>query len=253
MPPKANQDTAIYVPEINPGEITINVLGMSPIIMNRLSEKAKRELLMPKGRKTAADKAQNLKHDPIAEFKASPYVLPAGSPAYLGVMSSAFKKAMMTAALDLPGTNKRQIGRLLYVAGEFTAIYGVPKLLTSVTRSADMNRTPDIRTRAIVPQWAARVTVHFITSTLNPQSITNLMTAAGMTSGVGDWRPEKGSGSYGTFTVVPEGFDAFDEIVANGGYDAQYEAMQAPEYYNDETAELLEWYAEEIVKRGKAA
>src|SRR5690606_32985291 len=104
----------------------------------------------PKGRKTAAEKASSLKHDPLQEFADSPYIdEDESAPTYLQHLSSAFKNALKGAALDLPGANKSQIGRLTWVNGERVGIYGVPQIFCSVTRSADMNRTPDVRTRAI--------------------------------------------------------------------------------------------------------
>src|SRR3990172_776783 len=135
-------EVTIYVPEIHRKHILVSILGTSPYIANRMAEKARHELLNPRGRMNAAEKQTNLKHDPVAEFRASPYTLmDEAAPTLLAGMSSAFKGAMSTAALDLPGTKKAQIGRLVYVEGDYTPIYGVPRLFMSVTRSADMNRT----------------------------------------------------------------------------------------------------------------
>lgn len=241
----------VQVPEVASQQITFRVVGDSPIILNRLSEKAKRELLMPKGRKTAADKAQNLKHDPLVEFHASPHVLPDSYPAHLGILSGAFKKAMMTAALDIPGVKKAQIGRILYVIGEYTPIFGVPYLLMSATRSADMNRTPDIRTRVIIPDWAAEVSINFVTTAITAQSVCNLLSGAGVTAGVGDWRPEKGAGAFGTFHVTGDDRTDYDAIVNDGGREAQAAAMATPSFYNTETEELFTWYIEERERRGR--
>src|SRR6185436_12971031 len=144
----------------------------SPIILNRMSEKAKHELLMPKGRKTAAEKATSLKHKPVDEFRASAYTLKdASRPTFLAILSTAFKGALRTAALDMPGAKKAQIGRLTYIAGEFVGVYGVPKLFMSIVRSADMNKTPDVRTRAIVPQWACRVSITYVQPLIRAQAV----------------------------------------------------------------------------------
>jgi len=67
------QEQAIEVVKIDYRTIDVCILGKSPIILNRMSEKAKRELLMPKGRKSAADKASTLKHNPLEEYRNSPY------------------------------------------------------------------------------------------------------------------------------------------------------------------------------------
>jgi hypothetical protein len=54
-------------------------------------------------------------------------------------------------------------------------VYGVPKVFCAITRSADMNRTPDVRTRAILPEWACRFTVRFEKPILRDQTIADLL------------------------------------------------------------------------------
>lgn len=254
MPAKAAEsELRISINPVHTREIRVALIGTSPIILNRLSEKARHELLLPRGRKDAARRQSELKHDPIEEFRAAPYCLASDeSPSLLAVMSSAIKGAMMTAALDLPGAKKAQIGRLVYVQGDFTPIFGLPKLFMSITRSADMNRTPDVRTRAIVPAWAALATVRFVTPILDESSVLNLISAGGVTAGIGDWRPEKGKGSYGQFRVTTPDDPEFTRIAVDGRA-AQNEAMDAPEAYDQETEDLLGWFTGEVVVRGKKA
>lgn len=241
----------IQIIAINTGTITVAVVGSTPLILNRLSEKAKHELLMPAPKKTAADKASNLKHDPMAEFRASPVTLTdEDAPTLLALPSTAFKGAMRTAALDLPGTKKAQIGRLTYIPGEYVSIYGVPQVFTTTVRSADMNRTPDVRTRCIVPKWAAMLRITFVKPIMREQSIANLIAAAGVTVGVGDFRPEKGAGNYGQFEVVGADDKRLTEILRTGGRKAQIKAMESPEAYNQETEELLAWFDVEVRRRG---
>jgi hypothetical protein len=239
----------ISIMEVQRGEMEFCILGTSPLICNRMAQKAWFELLAPKGRKTAVEKASSLKHDPIQEFRDSPYVLPQG-PTLIGLMASGFKKAMGTAALRTPGVKKTEIGQLVYVPGEFVNVYGIPKVFMAITRSADMNKTPDVRTRAIVPEWACKLSVSFVKPTLREQSIANLLASAGFMSGVGDWRQEKGSGSFGSFKLVSENDPDFQRIIKTQGRDAQQAAMDNPEPYNDETSEMLAWFDVEIKRRG---
>lgn len=239
----------ITILEVTKGQMEFCILGTTPLILNRMSEKAKHELLLPKGKKTAADKASSLKHDPLSEFRDSPYKMQDG-PTFLGLLPTAFKKAMMTAALDMPGAKKTQIGRLIYVHGLMLPIYGIPKLFMSVTRSADMNKTPDVRTRAIVPEWACKLVVEFPVPILRQQSIANLLAAAGFTSGVGDWRQEKGSGNYGSFKLVSADDSDFVRITTQHTRAAQMEAMEDPEPFDIETEDLMSWYDVETKRRG---
>lgn len=251
-PKKAAEGSGeIIIKDIKRSSMTVKIIGTSPIILNRMSQKAWFELLAPK-KKTAADRANNLKHDPLREFRDSPYMIedPKASTA-IGVMASGFKKAMATAAMRIGGAKKTEISQLVYVPGELINVYGLPRVFMAVTRSADMNRTPDIRTRCIVPEWAIELPVTWVDGTLNTSSILNLLNSAGFVCGVGDWRQEKGSGSFGSFTLVTEDNEAeFNRIKAEGGRKAQLEALANPVAYNNETAGMLEWFANEIKARG---
>lgn len=246
----AKKDSQIEVVKFNTGRVNYCVLGRTPLILNRMSEKAKHELLMPKGRKSAAERASSLKHNPRQEFRDSPYIDPDESAeTYLVHLATSFKAAMRGAGVDVPGATKAQIGRLLWVEGERISIFGIPRMFMSVTRSADTNKTPDIRTRAIVPHWAAVISVRFMKPVINETTVTNLLAAAGLTQGIGDWRPEKGSGNYGQFEIVNEDDEAFRQILSYGR-DVQKEAMETPVCYDKETEDLLAWFDDEAGRRG---
>jgi hypothetical protein len=234
------------------GTIDVVIIGTSPLIYNRMSEKARRELLLPKGRKTTIEKATTLKHDPMTEYRESVYrFLTAGQPTLLYHMASAFKGAMATAALDIPGAKKAQIGRLVWIEGDHIPILGTPQLFMSIVRSADMNRTPDVRTRAILPTWGCLLSVSFVKGLINANSIVNLLSAGGMTVGVGDYRPEKGKGNYGQFELTGTD-DPRWVALQSQGYAAQAAALENPATYDQETQTLLSWYGDEVDVRQKS-
>lgn len=244
-------EATIDIMEVTHGVMHLCVLGTSPLVYNRMSEKAKRELLLPKGRKNAADRAASLKHEPLEEYRASVYrSRDDNGPTRLQLPTPMFKGCMLTAALDMPGTYKSTIGRLVHVIGERVDVYGVPALLMSVVRSAGMNRTPDIRTRAILGAWACRVEVRFTKPHLNDKAVANLLASGGMNCGVGDWRLEKGKGSYGGFRLCDADDPEFLKVIESGGRAAQDAALEAAEPYDDETEELLRWYSVETNRRG---
>jgi hypothetical protein len=236
--------------KVTQGQFECCILGTAPLILNRMSEKAKHELLLPGGRKNAVQKATTLKHRPVEEYRASAYRLtdPA-APTLLALMSTAFKGALRSAAIDMPGAKKAQVGRLTYIEGDYVGIFGLPKLLMSIVRSADMNKTPDVRTRAIVPAWACRLVVTFVQPLIRAQAVANLLAAAGITIGVGDGRPEKGAMSYGRFEIVDSKDPRFLAVLKSGGRKAQTDSLETPVCYDSETAELLSWYDDELAKR----
>lgn len=236
--------------KVTQGQFECCVVGTSPLILNRMSEKAKHELLLPGGRKNAVQKATSIKHTPVQEYQDSAYRLSnVDAPTYLALMSTAFKGALRSAAIDMPNAKKAQIGRLTYIEGDYVGIYGVPKLFMAIVRSADMNKTPDVRTRAIVPAWACRLVVTYVQPLIRAQAVANLLAAAGITIGVGDGRPEKGAMSYGRFKLVDATDPEFVAILKAGGRQAQMDGLETPVCYDDETAELLAWYDDERARR----
>jgi hypothetical protein len=240
----------ISILELNQGELNVCILGTSPLIYNAMSEKAKHELLFPGPRKNAAERASNLKHEPFSEYRNSTYQnRNPKAETLLNFPAACFKKAMASAALDIPGAAKAQIGRLVWAVGDRVDVYGVPQIFCAITRSADMNKTPDVRTRAIVPEWACRITLRFMQPILKGQTVANLLAAAGVTQGVGDWRQQKGSGSYGQFVLCSADDPRFLAVIKDGGRAAQDAALKEPSFYDEETERLLQWFVAERVKR----
>src|SRR3954471_14918111 len=135
MATKKAEGPKIQLEKLNRQAIAFNVVGLTPFVANRMSEKVKMGLLLPKGRMTAADKQTNLKHDPRTEFRNSVYTLD-DAPTRCAIPAPAFKRAIANAALDIPGAKKTQIGRLSWVEGQYVPLYGVPELYMAVVRQA---------------------------------------------------------------------------------------------------------------------
>lgn len=250
--PAAKSETTIIINPIKHETIRVTVLG-ERLLCNKMSEKARRELLLPAGPKNAAARASSLKHDPLTEFRNSPYTLPDDdAPTYLAGLSVWFKRAAQSAALRLPGTSKTAIGQLVWAGSERIPVYGTPKLHMAVTRSADIARTPDVRTRAIVPAWTCELEISFVVPLLTRDSVLNLLVAAGVISGVGDDRQEKGHDNCGSFTLVNDDDPRVLAVRASGGRAQQLAAMESPECYDDEARALLSWFDETVQSRGKS-
>lgn len=250
MAKKEKDEQCIEILEIKTGLVQFCILGLEPLICEAMSHKAKLELLIPSRKKTRSERNTTLKHNPEEEFRSSIYVLPGSDgPTYLAARSAWFKKAMTGAAIDMPGATKAELGRLSWVRGEYIPLYGIPKLFMSMVRSSDMNRTPDIRTRAILPEWACYIQVQFATPQLNEKSITHLLSAAGLIRGCGGWRPEKGSGTFGQFQLVNEDHPEFQRIVAMQGREAQQQAMEDALPYDLEARRLMEYVCAQMAER----
>ena len=236
--------------------MVFNIVGTEPLLYNAMNQKAKRELLSPRGRLTAADKQVLAKHNPLEEFRNSVYRRrdDETGPTRLIFPAPAFKKCLAQAALDMPGSaTKAQLGRLTYVPSVSVDIFGVPELHMGIVRMADIKKTPDVRTRAILPRWCAQVTIMYAEPMLNATTVANLFAAAGMICGIGDGRQEKGSLSFGLFELREDDDEEFLEIMENGGIVAQDEALNAefPHCFDHETEELAAWWMAEQKRKGR--
>jgi hypothetical protein len=248
---KTTKSAEIDVINLRRGEMTMWLLGDTPFYCNRLQEKAKRELLYPRGRLTTAQRATHLKHDPVAEYRGSPYLRRGVGETRIMMVASAPKKALAQAAIDMPtGVARAQINRLVYMPEEYIPIWGIPRLAMDVVRQADISRTPDIRTRVRIDHWASRVVIRYAEPMLNESKVATLLSASGMLCGIGDWRQEKGGGSYGLYHAVSDDDPALLEIIRTGGMEAQDEALANPVCANAETEDLLTWFLAERERRG---
>lgn len=181
------------LPKLQIGTIKIRIVGDSPLICHRWSEKAKKQILDKQmGVATAGREHKN----PEQDVHDSLYHLDGGG---YGFPTIGFKNAAVTACTSLgKSITKVQARQAFHVVGELVTIEGEP------TPREDMVRvgqgTADIRFRGEFKQWACTLTVRYNTRVLSAEQICNLFNTAGFAVGVGEWRAEK-DGSYGLFHV----------------------------------------------------
>jgi len=249
--PVKTQNTTMEIHALKQGRIKLRMIGQTPMYFNSMGAKAWRDLLVGGGKKTAAQK-KDIKHNPEQEFRDSVYKKSTGD-TYLCFPAAGVKGAMSTAALETAGITKSSVQRLIFLPESHIQIWGKPYMKMDIVRSADMNKTPDVRTRAFLPNWCAEVEIRFVTPTLSSHSIVSLLQNAGQIVGIGDFRQEKGRGGFGTFSVAgSEDMGDMQEIwdeITQEGRDIQEAAMNEPECFDDQTAELMEFLQEERLRR----
>ena len=249
MKKQSNSVTEIQVLPLTTGRMVCYIRGITPLIYNAMSSKARRSLLDPE-KKTQAVKAVTAKHNPLAEFRGSMYTSPTG-PTLTTFPAVAFKRALASVATDLGGAKKAQVERLVWAIGTQIPVWGIPQLRMDVVRSADMNKTPDVRTRATLTEWACRIELAYVMPTINETTVANLLASAGLIRGIGDFRQEKGAGNYGQFELVAEDDADWKRIVKAGGRKEQQAAFDSPECYDGESESLFQWWQDEDKRRGR--
>lgn len=249
---KKKEQASIEIQEIKMGRIRCNIVGTTPLIMHRFSSKARRELLFPSPKKNSAERAETLKHDPIGEFREAAYLnRDESQPALCHYPSNAFGEALAAVAIDIPGATKSQMERLTSITSTQVNLFGIPELYMAMVRSSDMARTPDVRSRPIFKEWACTVEIQYVSSLLKERQVVNLLAAAGVIVGLGDWRPQKG-GSFGQFRLAEDTDSDFLRVVKTGGRAAQVKAFAAARASDADTEELLAWFKDEVRRREKA-
>lgn len=186
----------IALPKLNIQHMEITLVGDSPLISHRWSEKAKKAMLDKQMKKATPKKDAK---DPEADFRASLYEHPDGGYGYPVV---AFKAAAVNACSHLDGVTKVHARGAFHINGELAKIIGdEPTMREDMVRIA--MGTADIRYRGEFKRWRVTLTIRYNADVLSVDQITNLFNTAGFAIGVGEWRPQK-NGSHGMFHVATE-------------------------------------------------
>lgn len=209
----AKKNEPIIIPAIDLKRVDIEVVGDSPLIMHKWSEKAKREML-EKQMKVAKAKGHDAK-DPVADFIESMYWLE-GEPeekteegfekaiksgnARFGFPSTAFKASAVAAAYRAKITKDRvSMNGAFHILGEMVEINGTPIMREDMVKIG--MGTADIRFRGEFPEWSAVLPIQYNAGVVTVEQLANMFNLGGFAVGVGEWRPEK-SGSYGMYHVA---------------------------------------------------
>ena len=184
--------TVVQRLELDTRRLELKVRGLAPLICNRWSEKAKKQML---DKQTKAAKLAKEAKDPEADFRGSLYQYPGGG---YGFPSVAFKAATVRAGTycDMKMTYLRGA---FHVLGDLVKIEGEPHSREDMVRVG--MGTADIRYRAEFPEWSATLPIILNMRALSIDQLVNLLNLAGFAVGVGEWRPER-DGQFGLFEVA---------------------------------------------------
>src|SRR5262245_23194230 len=163
----------------------VPLIGKTPLIVHRFSEKAKKQML---------DAMQGVKtpktpKDPEAEYEAAFYRLADGSPGFpvLGLKSATVGAARFYGK-EVTMTALRQF---LFFHGEvgsdgsgLVRIIGDAEMREDVVR---LGKGTDLRYRPQFMPWKTEVDVTYITSALTRDSVLGLIDAGGFGVGIGEW------------------------------------------------------------------
>lgn len=188
-------EQVITLPKLDICHVEVTLVGDSPLICHRWSEKARKGMLDKQMKR--ARQAKEAK-SPEADYLESLYILADGA---YGFPAVAFKAAAVDACSHIAGITKVLARGAFHISREMIPIDGTPTPREDMVRIA--MGTADIRYRGEFQQWRVTLPIRYNASAISAEQVINLFNTAGFAIGVGEWRPEK-NGSYGMFHVATE-------------------------------------------------
>lgn len=193
---------SVEILEFQIKEVVIPIVGISPLIVHKFSEKALKMI-----QDKQAGKAKNKKHetrDPEGDFKAAKHISPIG---WEGFPAAGFKAAM-TRGAKMIGMVMKDTQTAFFVKADceetqLVKINGEARMRTDQVRVG--MGAADIRYRPEYVSWYAELTIEFNSGILSLDQIYQMVKAAGYGCGIGEMRPEKGKFNYGRFKLAQEG------------------------------------------------
>ncbi len=195
------EKNSVEILEFSIRQVTIPILGISPLIVHAWSEKSKKMITDKQ-----AGKAKNKKHEirnPEDDYEQAKHKSPLG---WEGFPAAGFK-ACLTRAAKVIGMIMKDTQMAFFVKADceetqLVRIYGEPRMRIDMVRLGQM--VSDIRYRPEYPVWSAELTIEFNSGILSIEQIYQLVKAGGYCVGLGEMRPERTKFNFGRFKLTQE-------------------------------------------------
>jgi hypothetical protein len=187
----------IAIPEFRRAYIEAKIQGLTPLICHRYSE-AEREKM--EAAQQGAAKTKKPPREPDREFQEAQYRLQDGGHGFPAI---GIKKAMVLAGQRFGDEKGTELYGAFTIPGEFLRleIAAEPRMRADRVVLSGASRTASIAYRPEYWPWAITVPIAFNATFISLDQIVNLLTMAGMSVGIGDWRVDK-KGNFGTWEVA---------------------------------------------------
>lgn len=204
------KEQGVVIRAINLQTVGVKIVGRSPYVMNRFSEKAKQRMMkVQKEGAVARSKKVREPKDFKAEMEGATHRADEG---WCGIPAPAFRNAMISACRTV-GYKMTHAKLAIGIEEDgfdandgmpLVKIHGVPKMCTLPCRNAD--GSCDIHPRPMwKPGWTAKVRVSYDADMFTATDVLNLLVRAGLQVGIGagrnDSRQSAGLG-WGSFKVI---------------------------------------------------
>lgn len=193
----AQGELKVTIPAPNIQLMKVKIIGTSPLIFHKWSEKAKKMILAKQQKKAEASKREL--RDPQKEYEESIY---RDSENRVAFPALSVKQAIVGAARNIEGVTMALLRGSVFIVGDKDGL--IPVNYQELVMREDMVRvgmgTADLRYRGEARGWNMEFVCKFNADVISAEQVLNLLQTAGFSCGLGEWRPER-NGDFGTFEV----------------------------------------------------
>ena len=194
----AAKSAAIELPPLNIQSMMLKLVGDSPLIVHKWSEKARAAMRDKHAKKARTGRPVR---DTWVEFCDSLYWIsdkpeePAEADVEAGVFgfpAIGFKAAAVTACTSTGVVTKVAARQAFHVTGELVRIDGQLSMREDVVT---VGMGSDLRYRGEFASWSVVLPIRFNANVMSAEQIISLFQLAGFAVGVGEWRSERDGGN----------------------------------------------------------
>jgi len=199
----------ISIPKLNIIQLSVPVRGITPLLICKFDQKVQQEM-----QDRTEGKAKNRKapKDPEAEWNAARHIAARsrdGRAGWDGIHAGGIRAAMIDAARVVDGVTMTELKQMLFVKADGWSAEGAPlvKIEGAARKHTAMCRTTTgvayPRHRPMYDEWSATIRLQVVG--ISEEEAVNLLSIAGFTCGVGEWRPtspKSKTGDCGRFEVI---------------------------------------------------
>ena len=190
--------TRIELKDLKIRVVKVAIIGISPLLANKFSNKVKEEIAGKEQGKAKASK--NEIRNPEKEYEEAKHISIEG---WEGFPAGGIKKCLIRGAKAI-GLVMTDVKAGVFVEPDcpetdLVRIIGESRFREDVGRNPSTGKGRIIY-RAEFPVWEAILTITFNEGLVSLDQVFQMIYAGGYGTGIGDWRPERG-GNYGRFTL----------------------------------------------------
>jgi hypothetical protein len=196
MTAKENQTNkeSIYVPELKKNQIKVKIVGITPLLMEKMDMDVVERYNLKKGKKLSIEdsKLEEEKYD------AKKHITDDGK---LGFPSTGFLKGMVEVAPYIDGIDKKRVRGSIRILGDLIPIkYKEEVKDMKWGKTSGITKAPRKIIRPKFTDWSCELDIVYNSQNISAEQIVNLLNWAGFQMGVGGFRPEH-SGNFGQYVV----------------------------------------------------